>query len=151
MLGVLSGVSEQQFKRRPETADGGEAGWCIAEVLAHQLATDNLWVTRIRAALTGEAPEIAPSDPALHEEQARAGRHTPVPQLIHGLLATRRELERLIGAAGDEGLQRTVRHATRGTLTVAWMIEQYGIGHELEHVAQIAALRQSLASVASGR
>ena len=91
LLEAIRGVTEEQFKRRP-----AEGGWCIAEVLAHQLASEKLRAERVRLALRQDGIEITPSDPEAHEAQARAGRIAPVPQLIHGLLAARREIEGLL-------------------------------------------------------
>ena len=75
----------------------------------------------------------------------RAGRIAPVPQIIHGLLAARRDLERLLEAVGlrDDGLYLTVLQPVRGVLRIEWMVRKV-IDHEKEHVGQIEALRSSV-------
>ncbi len=140
LLAAISGVTEEQFKRRPP----GET-WSIAEVLSHLLQTERLWCGRARLALERDSASIEPSAPEAHEEGARAGRSAPVPQLIHGLLATRRDAEMLIDrAAGmtENGLHRSAWHPRLGQdLTVEWMIAEKLVAHEEEHAAQIEALR----------
>jgi hypothetical protein len=142
LMRAVSGVSEQQFKRRPEPSAEDAEPWCIAELLAHILDFEQLWTGRIAQALVAPESRVTPSDDEQHEAARRAGRGAPVPQLIHGLLATHRELDKLVGRAEAEGgLEHTVLHPTRGRLTVAWMIEVYGIEHLAEHTATIEELR----------
>ncbi len=146
LLHAISGVGEEQFKRRPATDDGAEPGWCIAEVLAHLLATEHLRAGRIAAALEQDGAEIEPSDPEAQQREARAGRHAPVPQLIHGLLAVRREIELLLqrAANSENGLQRAVVHPRLGRQAVESMISEGIVAHETEHAIQIEALREQV-------
>jgi uncharacterized damage-inducible protein DinB len=146
LLDSLAGVTEEQFRRRPTGMGDGENAWCISEVLAHLLATEKLWAGRIDRALREDGAAIEPTDPALNEAQARAGRLSPVPQLTHGLIASGRELEALIDRAGQEadGFERGLAHPRRGRVTVQWIIETYAIGHLREHVAQIEAAKLAI-------
>ncbi len=141
LLAAISGVTEEQFKRRPPGADA----WSIAEILSHLLQTERLWCERARSALERDDAVIEPSAPDAHESGARAGRHAPVPQLIHGLLATRREAEMLVDRAagiGQNGLRQSAWHPRlEQHLSVEWMIAEKLVAHELEHSAQIEALR----------
>jgi len=145
LLGAIASVSEQEFKRRP-----AEGGWSIAEVLAHLLATERLWAKRIELALAAEGARVEASDPTQHEEQARAGRVAPVPQLIHGLLASQRELERLIDRAGrEDAFERALEHSRRGRITVGWMLRN-AVEHVGEHAAQVEALRAAMEEPGAG-
>ena len=146
LLRAIAGVSEEQFKRRPPAGPEGAQEWCIAEVLAHLLASERLACERISLALREDGAAVTPSPPEAHETAARSGRLAPVPQLIHGLLAARRELERLLEAAGglEDGLERSVTHPVRGRQTVAWMAREKVMAHEEEHVGQIEALRAAV-------
>jgi uncharacterized damage-inducible protein DinB len=140
---AIAGVSEQQFKKRPPATPDEPEPWCIAEVLAHLLDTTLLWTSRIEQALAKPESTVTPSDDAQHQEAARAGRLAPVPQLVHGLVGSRREIERLIDRAETEtGFERAVTHPTRGRMTVGWMLHAYGIDHETEHTGQIERLRE---------
>jgi uncharacterized damage-inducible protein DinB len=145
LLRAISGVGEEQFKRRPAAA-GAEPGWCIAEVLAHLLASERLRAERIALALGRDGSPIVPLDPQAQQAEARTGRHAPVPQLIHGLLAVRREVEKLLQRAEriEGGLDRAVLHPTAGRQSVGWMIEAMIVQHEAEHAAQIEALREQV-------
>jgi DinB superfamily len=147
LLDVISGVSEEQFKKRPPApTDGAGPNWCIAEVLAHLLQQERLRASRIAMALRQDGAVIEPSSEEEHYEAARAGRASPVPQLIHGLLASRREVERLLDQASTVpgGLQRTTRHPQLGPQAIAWILRAKVIDHEAEHVAQIEAIKQAL-------
>ena len=147
LLQVISGVSEDQFKKRPPAPADGTPAWCIAEVLAHLLQQERLRAERIRLAIEQPETVITPSTDEVHYEAARAGRGSPVPQLIHGLLASRREVERLLDQAAslEAGLQRAVIHPRLGRQTIAWIVREKLIAHEAEHVAQIEAVKAALA------
>ena len=148
LLVVVSGVTEEQFKRRPP-AEAGATGpvWCIAEVLAHLLQQERLRAERIALALEQDGAEVAPTTDEEHYEAARAGRASPVPQLIHGLLASRREIERLLEVASgiEGGLDRTISHPVLGRPSVGWMLREKVIAHEEEHARQIEAIKVALA------
>jgi hypothetical protein len=143
LLRAIQGVSEQQLKRRPEGGLGEEA-WSMTEVLGHLLASHNLWAGRLRLALTEDGAEVEPSPPEAHERGARSGRSAPVPQLIHGLLASRREIEMLHAAIESKpgGLARSVSHPVRGRLTCEWILREKVVAHEAEHAAQLKRLRE---------
>ena len=152
LLGAISGVSEQQFKRRLEsTAEEGQP-WCIAEVLTHLLMDEQLWASRISQALAEDGGSVQPSDRQEGAAKVRAGRIAPVPQIIHGLLAVRRDLERLLQAVElhEDGLRLRVLQPERGALSIEWMVRKV-IDHENEHVAQIEALRLAMAADVAGR
>ena len=147
MLAVVSGVTEQDFKRRPPSMpDAERAPWCIAEVLAHLLQQEKLRAERIEAALERDGASITPSTDEEHFEAARAGRASPVPQLVHGLLASRRAIEKLLerAAAIESGLDRGVMHPALGRQTVAWMLREKVIEHEDEHAQQIETIKIAL-------
>jgi hypothetical protein len=149
LLAAISGVGEEQFKRRPPVAEA-DAGpnWCIAEVLAHLLQQERLRAERIALALERDGASVTPSSDEVHYAAARAGRASPVPQLIHGLLASRREIERLLEHAASlpDGLQRATLHPRLGRQTIAWILQEKVIAHESEHVAQIESIKAALAA-----
>jgi hypothetical protein len=148
LLASIAGVSEEHFKKRPPPPAGASGpNWCIAEVLAHLLQQERLRASRIALALQQDGAKITPSPDEEHFEAARAGRGAPVPQLIHGLLASRREVERFLDEASrlEGGLQRTTLHPQLGPQTIAWILEAKIIDHEAEHIAQIEAIKAALA------
>lgn len=149
LLETISGVSEEQFKKRPPTHDASDGpNWCIAEVLAHLLQQEKLRAERIRFALQQDGVVITPAGEEMHYEAARAGRAAPVPQLIHGLLASGREVKRLLDQAGsiERGLDRTTTHPRLGPQSVRWILKAKIVDHEAEHVAQIEAIKAALAA-----
>ena len=150
LMAAVGGVSEQQFKRRPAATPAAPAPWCIAEVLAHLLHDEDLWSRRIEHALTNDGTEIEPSPRQESAGRIAAARQAPVPQLIHGILASRRDLElRLANASRVEGgMERSLRHTARGVISVRWMATKV-IEHEGEHTAQIEAIRAQLGVAAA--
>jgi len=144
LLLAISGVTEEQFKRRPAATPDDPEPWCIAEVLAHVLGAVRLWSERIKRALEHDDAAIVPSAPEEHERVARSGRGAPVPQLVHGLLAGRREVEKLIerSITGEgEFLARSTWHPRLGEhLDLAWMFEKI-VGHAEEHALDIEERR----------
>ncbi len=153
LLAAIAGVTEEQFKRRPETEPpGDQTGWSIAEVLAYLLASERLRAQRIQLALRDDGCVITPSDPDAHAQQARSGRSAPVPQLIHGMVAVRREVEGLLAEAGalERGLERSVVHPVHGSQSAAWMFAEKIIAHEVEHLKQIEALKTNLGPAPGG-
>jgi uncharacterized damage-inducible protein DinB len=144
LLAVIAGVTEEQFKRRPAPTSEDPEPWSIAENLAHLLWTERLWAGRMALVLRENEPVITPSRPESHKEEAAAGRRVPVPQLIHGLLASRREAQKSLGTMDDGGLTRTAWHPRLGeNLTIEWMAQKI-IDHEIDHCLQIEDLRSRL-------
>src|SRR3954453_8194401 len=115
LLAAIAGVSEEQFKRRPAIVSH-ERPWSIAEVLAHLLHLERLRGADVAAALADDGATIEPTSQEEQDKGALVGRMSPVPQLIHGLLASRREIERLLdeAAALPDGLKRSVTHPQHG-------------------------------------
>ena len=145
LLAAIAGVSEEQFKRRPPATDGG-ANWSIAEVFSHLLYSERLWGTGIALALTQDGVKVQAGALEARKEDARRGRMAPVPQLVHGLLASRRQVELLLDQAEalDGGLQRYVLHPDDGRLTVEWLVLAKIIAGEAEYVRRIEALRDEM-------
>ena len=94
------------------------------------------------AALREDEPHCA-STAVRNDEDAALAQHLAVPQIIHGLQATRRDLDALLDA-GDASLTRAILHETRGRMTVEDIVRKMA-DHEREHGASIGALaRQAL-------
>jgi hypothetical protein len=145
LLSAIAGVSEEQFKRRPVAEEDGQ-NWSIAEILAHLLYSERLWGTGIALALSQDGITVQAGALEPGDEDARRGRMSPVPQLVHGLLASRRQVELLLGQAASlpDGLQRYVLHPDDGRLTVERMVRERVVAHERECVARIEALRDAM-------
>src|SRR5581483_2793560 len=90
LLAAISGVSEEQFKKRPPATDAEPRPWSIAENLGHLLQNEVLRGERIARAIEEDGSSVEPLTPEQEEAGVPAGRAAPVPQLIHGLLASRR-------------------------------------------------------------
>jgi len=135
---AIQGFTEEEFHARPD-----EESWCASEVLMHLLASDQRMRDCIRGAL-GQ-PGDAPS--ALSETERRAeaevGRQAPVPQLVHGLLASRRETSMLIESLRPEELSRPASHPDLGAVSVGRVLQRIA-EHEREHTEQIESIKRRL-------
>jgi len=140
---AISGVTEEQFKRRPNGDQEGEDSWSISEVLAHLLASERLAGERIVLALDSDGSLIAPLSPETKNEASLAGRRSPIPQIVHGLLASRREVERQArrAAQAEDGFERGVTHPVHGPQSVDSILATKVIAHETRHTEQIERLR----------
>jgi len=152
LLSAIAGVSEQQFKKRPEPTPEDPQPWCIAEVLAHLLELENRWNERASLALAESATQVEPIPDDVLNRAPVAGRAAPVPQLIHGLLAARRQTERLLDQASSlaGGLERYVEDTSHGRQNVEWIVVEKIIRHEREHTQQIEAMKAAVAAAAAG-
>lgn len=137
LLRAISGVTEEQFKRRP---DDGE--WCIAEVLAHLLASERACNDAVTAVIAGRSHLTKATDEPDDAAAARAGRTAPVPQLIHGLQGARRVLETLIAARENSLQAGAISQAGSGTSALEYIVREKAIATEHEHAARIEALRE---------
>jgi uncharacterized damage-inducible protein DinB len=135
---AIRGFTEEQFRARPE----GES-WSASEVMMHLLASEQRMRDCVRQAL-GQ-PVAAP--PALSEAERRAeaeaGRQAPAPQLVHGLLGSRRETVLLIESLRPEDLSRPASHPDLGTISVERVLRRIA-EHETGHCRQIEAIKQGL-------
>lgn len=140
---AITGVTEQQFRQRPPVTPEAPQPWCIAEVLAHLLDAERRGAKGIELALREDGAAITWWEEEERLERARIGRASPVPQLIHGLLAARRELERVYDRAltTSGGLKRSLTDSRRGRMTIESIVRERILAHEEEHIAQIEALR----------
>ena len=133
LMEAISGLDEEGFRARPQ-----QGGWTAAETLAHLLITERNSTGRARTALAEDNPQFAWVGDEQLEEQARSAQRMPVPQIVHGLLAQRRDVVTLLEPLSPQQLARPYRQERRGRLTVGWLF-QHIAEHEEEHAGQIRA------------
>ena len=133
LFGSIRGLTEEQFRFVP----AGET-WCIAAQLAHLLRIERAFAERARVALTEDAPRME-SASALNDDDPGLAQHLAVPQIIHGMLNARRDLEDVIGRCDEATLARTLQHKRLGRMTIADVMTRMA-DHESEHAASIVKL-----------
>ena len=136
LLAPLAGLSEEQFRYVPD-----DGGWAIATHLAHVLRVERLFVERMRLALNEDEPRVASTGVTNDDDPGLAQRYA-VPQIIHGLQASRRDLTQVLEACGDDALQRAIVHERFGRLTVQGMAQKAS-GHDTEHAEAVRRLAES--------
>ena len=132
----LRDLTEEQF--RHVAAPGA---WSIATHLAHLLRSERLAVERLTRALREEEPAVASSGITNDDDDALS-RRLAVPQIIHGMQAERRALERILDGAGGATLDRAIVHERDGRVTVRALIAKVA-RHEDEHADDVARLASS--------
>jgi uncharacterized damage-inducible protein DinB len=133
LFAEIRGLTEEHFRFIPAEGD-----WNIATILAHLLRVERVYAERMGKALHEHEPSV-PSTRVLNDDDPALAQRLAVPQIVHGMLNTRRELQLLLEASSDEGLQRTAMHETLGRMTIGQMADKMAT-HEIEHVEEIAAL-----------
>ena len=133
LFASIRGLSEEQFRFVPE----GET-YAVATHLAHLLRIERVFTERAHAALSEHEPTIA-STAAKNDDDPGLAQHLAVPQMIHGMLNVRRELDALLASCDEPSLYRAVLHERIGRMTVAEIAVKM-TGHEDEHAIEIAKL-----------
>jgi uncharacterized damage-inducible protein DinB len=135
LMDAVAGLDEAGFRRRPDPT-----AWSAAEVLAHLFTTEGIMLERARAALAQSGYVVTPLSDDERDRGRLQAQRMAVPQIVHGLLARRRDTERTLAGLSEQELARTLRHSRWGERTVAWLFER-AAEHEAEHAGQIRALR----------
>jgi uncharacterized damage-inducible protein DinB len=135
LMDAIAGLDEEGFRLRPR-----EGEWTAAEVLAHILSTERIFIDRAHKAVEQGGCEVIPVSDAVREEHLGMAKRMPVPQIIHGLLAQRRDTLGFVESVSEAGLACIIRHPVRGEQTARWQIEHV-IEHEEEHAGQIRVQR----------
>ncbi len=138
LFAAITGLTEEQFR-----FTGGGDAWNIAAHLSHLLRIERVFAERGALALREDEPTIKSTSVANDDDPALA-QHLAVPQIIHGLQASRRDIEALLDG-GDAVLTRTIMHERIGRMTVEQIVRKMS-DHEQEHTAAIAALARQAQS-----
>lgn len=133
LFASIRGLSEEPFRFTPN----GES-WSIAVHLAHLLRIERVYAERARAALTEDEPYVA-STRAHNDDDPGLAQHLAVPQIIHGMLNTRRDLNDVLASCDELSLTRAIQHETAGRISLEQIFEKMS-QHEAEHSAEVAGL-----------
>ncbi len=135
LFAAIRGLTEEQFRHVPQ----GET-WCIAAHLAHLLRVERIFTERVHAALAEDEPFVKGGAALGNDDDPGLSQRLAVPQIIHGMLNARRDLEVALDACDDAVLDlRAIRHETRGRMTLEAMVVKMA-QHEDEHRLEIAKL-----------
>jgi uncharacterized damage-inducible protein DinB len=126
---AINGLDDAGFRARPASG-----AWTAAELLAHLLSTERIFIDRARKAVEQDGYLVTPVSDEVREEHLSMAKRMPVPQLVHGLLAQRRDTLQFVESLSRGQLLHRLRHPIRGEQTALWQIEHV-IEHELEHAA----------------
>jgi hypothetical protein len=130
---AITGLDDTAFRARIKSD-----AWTSAELLAHLFSTERIFIERARTIVRRPGHTVVPVSAEVRDEHLGMAKRMPVPQIIHGLLAQRRDTLEFVRTHTDEQLARTLHHPIRGEQTALWQIEHV-IEHELEHAQEIAS------------
>ena len=133
LFASIHGLSEEQFRYVPT----GET-YAVATHLAHLLRIERAFTERAQAALSEDDPFVA-STSVKNDDDPGLAQHLAVPQMIHGMLNTRRDLDALLAQCDEAALDRAIVHERIGRMTIAEIAAKLA-AHESEHTAEIARL-----------
>jgi len=139
LMAAITGLDDSALRARLSSGV-----WTPAELLAHLLSTERIFIERARRAIEQDHYVVTPVGDGVREEHLGMAKRMPVPQIVHGLLAQRRDTLQFIEALSPEDLARTLSHPVRGEQTALWQIE-HTIDHEVEHAEEIRARRAAAA------
>lgn len=142
LFASIHGLSEEQFRFVPAGGDG----WSIAAHLAHLMRIERVFASRAQAALVEHEPRV-PSTRVLNDDDPGASQKLAVPQIIHGMLNARRDLEGVLDACDDAGLERAINHERLGRMTIRQIAAKMA-GHEAQHGEEIARLVRQVPATA---
>lgn len=144
LFAALTGLTEEQFRATGSASAPDADSWNIAVHLTHLLRCERMLADRVRRALDEEEPRVA-STGITNDDDPGLAQRLAVPQVIHGLQASRRDVERLL-ESGDAALERAIEHERLGRITARALVEKLA-AHEAEHAAEVESLaRQARAS-----
>jgi uncharacterized damage-inducible protein DinB len=138
LFAAIRGLSEEQFRFVPANET-----WNIAAHLAHLLRIERVFAERGARALVEDEPHCA-STQAANEDDPALAQHLAIPQIIHGMQASRRDIEALLDGGGPV-LARAIMHERIGRMSVHDIVKKM-VDHEQEHGDAVATLARQAAA-----
>jgi uncharacterized damage-inducible protein DinB len=135
LMAAITGLDDTALRAR--TTSGV---WTPVQLLAHLLSTERIFIERARKTVEQDHYVVTPVSGDVREEHLGMAKRMPVPQIVHGLLAQRRDTLQFVESLTRNDLERKLSHPVRGEQTALWQIEHV-IEHEQEHAQEIRARR----------
>jgi hypothetical protein len=134
---AVAGLGHEQLQTayRPD-------GWTVAQVVHHLAEMDVNAYTRLKFALTEEAPLVSAAKQALWAEVADA-KSTSIAGSLALFEAVRLRWVEAWEALHEDDFKRQWRHYRLGLVTVDHLLQQYA-WHARHHTAHITSLRQRM-------
>ena len=138
MREAIRGLNEKQLDT--PYRDGG---WTVRQVVHHVPDSHLNAYTRVKLALTENAPTIKPYDEAAWAALPDS-RSTPIETSLRMLEALHERWTGLLRSMKPEDFQRRFTHPEHGkTFTLDWLVAMYA-WHGRHHVAHITSLRERM-------
>lgn len=118
-----------------------DGGWTVRQVVHHVADSHANAYVRVKLALTGDAPTIAPYDEARWAELPDA--RLPIEVSLALLDALHARWVALLRALGPATLERPYRHPEQGLVPVRTALAIYA-WHGAHHAAHVLALRERM-------
>ncbi len=136
LIAQVQALSDEEATRMPVDKTGEEQ-WTVKEQLAHLAEMELSYDSWVRAALAGDNPSVAGSEPPRPAIPIEAANGHSVSELLAQLAAEREDTLTMIGGMTPEQFDRTATQPAFGTLTaLQWLRSFYR--HDRMHADQIA-------------
>lgn len=131
---TLRRVGPDAALRRPDPA-----GWCIADVVAHLAELEGRYLERLRRVVAEDNPTV----PSLHPDPAAHARARSLDELLAAFGAARATTLAFLAGLEQRDWARPLVHQTLGPTRLREQVQAL-VGHDNEHLEQIASLRERL-------
>jgi len=131
---TLRRVGPEQALARPDPD-----GWCIAQVVAHFGEVEGHYLERLRRVVAEDNPTV----PALHPDPSAHALERPLAELLASFLEGRAAMLAFLATLEQHQWGRRLVHETGGPTRLRDQVQAL-VGHDNEHLAQIATLRELL-------
>jgi len=131
---TLRRVGPEQALARPDPR-----GWCVADVVAHLADVEARYLERLHRVVAEASPTVAElrPNPSAHELER------PLAELLAAFVARRETMLAFLASLEQHQWGRRLVHETGGPTRLRDQVQAL-VGHDNEHLAQIATLRELL-------
>lgn len=131
----ITGLTEEQFRRRP-----GNGNWSIVEILAHVAAARRRAYAQVCRLLSDPGCVLPVLTDEERQREAGLGRRLPPPQIIHDLIGSYRRITELLAELREDDIHRSGFDSDGRPVSIQVILSELA-AHEIEHAAQICALK----------
>ena len=133
---MLRRIGDEQARVRPAPGE-----WCIADLVAHFAYIEEPYLARLRRIAELENPH----EPYLHPDESAHNLARPLAELLDEFVQRRAATVAFLKSLEQRDWGRPLVHATIGPTKFRDQVQEL-VSHENAHLAQLVALRESLAA-----
>jgi len=133
MSGPLAALPAEKLYQAPAAGE-----WSLMENIAHILEFMPYWADEFTKMVANPRQKIGRTlEDAGRLQAIQAHGHDSLTQARSALAISYAHLDRALCTFYDSDLYLTANHATKGTQTLTWFIDEFIVQHLTQHIAQI--------------